>query len=119
MSSQGIDRTLFLMELGLNHRIAGSEAEALYEAMKGDRKRANARMRAQLKDGRCMIHDLSENRTYYLQPESIPEWMKESMALLSLVAPQTDVDGLGFFYGDDIFYLDIKSAIPKDVKEME
>lgn len=120
MSKTSVDKAVFVMEMCLQHRVPSAEAEAIYEAMR-DMKRSSARMRIEFVPIRqkYRVHDLSENKSYTLDPANIPEWVKESMALLSLVEPQTDVAGVGFFYDKGIFYLDIKSAIPKDIREEE
>ena len=60
-----------------------------------------------------LVHDLSDNEVYYLSSEDVPEWAKTNMALLSMVEPETEIDGVGFFYTQGVFYLDIKTSIPQ------
>ena len=73
------------------------------------------RMRIEYKpeSGSYIVHDLSDNEVYYLSSEDVPEWAKTSMALLSMVEPETEVEGVGFFYAQGVFYLDIKTPIPQ------
>ena len=75
----------------------------------------NPRMRIEYKpeSGSYLVHDLSDNEVYYLSSEDVPEWAKTSMALLSMVEPETEVEGVGFFYAQGVFYLDIKTPIPQ------
>ena len=99
-----------LKQFSQNERAAGGLAMAMA------RKQGVMRMRIEYKPDQdsYVVHDLSDNAVYYLSVEHVPEWARDSMALLSLVDPESTVDGVGFFYAPGVFYIDIKSAIPEE-----
>ena len=78
------------------------------------RKRGVSRMRVEYKSEfkSYVVHDLSDHEVYYLGVMNTPEWVISGVAVLSLVEPETEVEGVGFFYAPGVFYLDIKSSIP-------
>lgn len=92
------------------------EINALSMAMVRKKQSIKARMRVEYKPGESayLVHDLSDNEVYYVTEEELPEWARESMSLLHLLPPESELDDVGFFYAPGIYYLEIKTAVPSE-----
>lgn len=101
------------MDIMFHWHLSTAEREAYY-AMARNRKNIKSRMRVEFKPEQeaYIVHDLSDNEVYYLTEDQLPEWAKESMSLLHLLPPESELDDVGFFYAPGIYYLEIKTAVP-------
>lgn len=101
------------MDIMFHWHLSTAEREAYY-AMARNRKNIKSRMRVEFKpeQGAYIVHDLSDNEVYYLTEVNLPDWAKESMSLLHLLPPESELDDVGFFYAPGIYYLEIKTAVP-------
>lgn len=105
------------MDIMFHWHLSAAEREAYSAwvyAMVRSRKNINSRMRVEFKPEQeaYIVHDLSDNEVYYLAEVNLPDWAKESMSLLHLLPPESELDDVGFFYAPGIYYLEIKTAVP-------
>ena len=90
------------------------EHQAFFQMMRQKKQNIKSRMRVEYKKEQraYIIHDLSDNEVYFLDEDQLPEWARESMALLHLLPVESELDGVGFYYAPGIYYLEIKTAVP-------
>lgn len=96
--------------------LAVPEINAFSMAMARKKQSIKARIRVEYRQGESayLVHDLSDNEVYYVTEEELPEWARESMSLLHLLPPGSELDDVGFFYAPGIYYLEIKTAVPSE-----
>lgn len=114
MKVSPIEDAITKMTMGLNWGLSSREVNTLSMAMVAKKQSIKSRMRVEYKkeQNAYLIHDLSDNEVYYLTEENLPEWARESMALLHLLPPESEMDDVGFYYAPGIYYLEIKTAVP-------
>jgi len=113
MKVKPIEDAITKMTMGF-WRLDRREVNALSMAMVQKKRSIKSRMRVEFKPEQeaYIVHDLSDNEVYYLTEDQLPDWAKESMSLLHLLPPESELDDVGFFYAPGIYYLEIKTAVP-------
>lgn len=111
-----VDSAITQMTMQFTWGLSAHEVNLIAMAMERKKKSIKARMRVEYKPGESayLVHDLSDNEVYYVTEEELPEWARESMSLLHLLPPESELDDVGFFYAPGIYYLEIKTAVPSE-----
>lgn len=111
-----VDSAITQMTMQFTWGLSAHEVNLIAMAMERKKKSIKARMRVEYRQGEdaYLVHDLSDNEVYYVTEEELPEWARESMSLLHLLPPESELDDVGFFYAPGIYYLEIKTAVPSE-----